>query len=75
MRQEVQGIRAFKRLFGDMAGRQRRRMAVAVLLRCAEEGHRIKLEQQTADQLGGGSCCQHLIGSLTAGLNTFLNHQ
>lgn len=58
LRQEVQGIRAFKRLFGDMAGRQRRRMAVAVLLRCAEEGHWIKLEQQTADQLGGDFSCQ-----------------
>lgn len=53
-RREAQGIRAFRRLCGDAAGRQRRRVALAVLLRGAEESHRIKLEQQTANQLGGG---------------------
>lgn len=44
------------RLYGDTARRQRQRAAVSMLLRSAEEGHRIRLEQQTADQLGGGPC-------------------
>ncbi|KAL4458967.1 hypothetical protein ABPG75_013832 [Micractinium tetrahymenae] len=52
-RREMQGMRAFERLHEDRIDRQRRKAALAMQLRSAEESHRVKLEQQTADQLGG----------------------